>query len=281
MIIKIESSDMIDFLNGKFSERNKESFQKDINKMAGKIDLLNSQNMWKNYIENTYIECSSNYTGSDYVGNLSNFYFIDNYKLYFIYLILLEFSELKIISHVNLNVMKEHTASTKNYFDEILNIRKNPDKTRATKQLVYLDGVAEENGIREYIKVQGKMDSPSAVLAGIKKYTPFRVNTNKDKISYNIKTIKYNEVKEIICPVCNERHKLYLSNKKAIFKISNGKFAFVCKHMKNENFNKKEVSIKITEFNKEIKFRKIKELDFCIYNYQFLFKKFKKENDTL
>ncbi len=280
MEIEVSVENILPALNEKYKNRDKDSYQKTIDVFMSKIDFIKDIKTWKFYIENTYLEGYFNYKGQDIINNIENIEFKDEQKVYFIYKLLLEFKDMNIVNTITLKLENKLYLAfkQKEYIDKILEIIKN-DKKPEIKKIEELDSLAEKIDFKSKINMKGTFKSVSAVLLSISKNKSFRVNQSTEECDYKIKTMQDNAVKEIVCPICQDKKILNKNNKDSIFISKRSKIEFICKHEKSEFVNKRPISFSMKDYSKYLKSDHIDEVDFIIYNYKYFFSKFLQENE--
>lgn len=275
MTIILSISDVISALNKRYQNRYMYDFEKKIDSLVNKIDMMSRIKNWIYYVENTIIEGYTSYKGEEYSKLLVDAEYFDEKKVYFIYKILLEIQDFT--SSVNIHIALEDnrnlyiTWKQKKYFDEILNLIEYLEYTD-TEHYKRLDKLGKEIDYEKVLNIHDNAKSLSANLLGKSQYESFRPNP-KSTISYNIKTIKKNQTKLILCPICGDVKQLYWNNKDDIFTASGNKVTFICDHLKSErDYDSKPVIIDLTEYKKKLK--NLNTIDWVIFNYPTLFEKF-------
>lgn len=255
-------------------DRNEFGFMKKIDSLIEKIDILSDINYWINFVKNECLECYVKTTKEEHNIIIKEAEFLDEFSLYFLYKVLLELHELHGSTTIRIKVNSGHKQllawKRKLYFQQLLNSLKSINSTK-TEQIANLDKLGKEINYDDIIEMHGNIKSLSAYLLGIKEYKSFRINT-KSTLSYKIKKIKKDQVKEIPCPVCGDTKILYWNNKDNIFKSNGTKVKFNCDHIESDYYDKFPVFIDLKDYKKQLK--GIDEVDWVIYNYPELFKLF-------
>ena len=277
MEIELNINDAIKELNTRYKDREQFEFMQKIDVLIAKIDVLSDIKSWIFFIEHTYLECYIKSTGEEYSKILKEAEFIDEHNLYFIYKVLLELYELDELNKAIKIRIKVYTGHSKLnlwkhkvFIQSLLNISQSINLTK-TELLENLDKLGQDIEYHNKIKMHENTKSISAYLLDEKKLESFRVNT-KSKLTYKIKKITRDKVKEIKCPVCSDKKKLYWNNKNQIFHSSRTKVTFICDHIGSEYYERLPVVIDIKKYKKEL--QGIDELDWVIYNYHPLFEEF-------
>ncbi len=266
-----------------FKQRSIEAFQKDIDRLILKLNILDNFKFWKFYIDNTNVECLSTSESQDFNQLLNSVKFTNIEQAYFFYKVCLEFIDLKEKLYVNLTIVSDKDKKLtlqKKYFDILLNAF-SKDKKSVSLKIDFLDTLLKESAYK--IKVHKKAISTTANLLGINKNSSFRVNTDKDGVvGYKIRSIQQGEVRKIKCPVCSHEETLDINNKDSLFKTKGKDIVlYTCKHLNHEDAKKKPVEILIKEYLENL--NGIDQVDFVLWNYLIFFEKFTKdmENDPL
>jgi len=269
----IGCEEIIKLLDEKFKHRNKDTFQKKIDEVVQKIRITSNHRKWKNFIDNTILECYTNYKGVDFISNFNELYFLDNEKLYFVYRILLKLEGLSIVKNIRIKVMNESDGLRKFYFDNFLELLKEKDN-KFSDRIDILDSLAQRLELKDELVLRGNVKFVTAALMSKTKYKSFRTSSNLKEVVYKIKSIKDGEVKEIPCPVCKKPNIIHYKDKNILFQLRNDKVFYNCQHEASQFINKKQVAIPLKEYKKELKDRNIDAIDFVIYNYKYFFKKY-------
>jgi len=272
--IELSINDAIEVLNERYVDRRSFDFMKRIDLLITKLDILNDIKSWIFFIENNYLECYIKSIGEEYSRILKEAEFLDEQNFYFIYKVLLELNEYKEAIKIRIKVYTGHKNlqywKQKVYVYNLLNIDKNVKITQV-EQVKRLDNLGREIGFSNKINMHGNQKSFSAYLLDIRKFSQFRVNTGSE-LQYKMKQINANQVKEIKCPVCGDKKKLYWNNKDQLFKFKSTKVTLICDHIGHKYYGQLPVTIDLKEYKNKLK--GIDELNWVIYNYKYLFKKF-------
>jgi len=245
-----------------------------------KIDIFNSIKHWIFFIEEKTNECYIKKLSEEYSKILEDAEFLNEIGLYFYYKILLELHEFTDSIKIKIKVYTGNSLDfwrTKIYFQKLFNCFEIIDLSRV-EQIENIDKLGKEIDVYNIIKIHGNAKSLSANLLGIKKHESFRPN-DSSRISYKIKKLERGFVKEIHCPVCGDKKKLYWNNKDEIFKSSRSKVTYICDHIGSDFYGQFPVEIDLKEYKKKLK--GIDEIDWVIYNYKLLFNEFKIKNNLL
>jgi len=275
MDVILNMEDTVKALNEKFKHRYEYAYEKTIDSFVNKIDIMAGIKNWIYYVEKTTIEGYSKYKGEEYSKLLVDAEYFDEKKVYFIYKILLEILNVTTSVNIHFNLQQNRNLyvawKQKRYFDEVLNLMSYIELTD-TEHYKRLDKLGKEIDYEKILNIHQSTKSKSANLVGKSQYESFRPNT-KSTISYNVKTIKKNQTKQIPCPICGDTKSLYYSNKNDIFTTSGNKVIFMCDHLKSEkDYDSKPVIIDLTEYKKKLK--NLNTIDWVIFNYPILFEKF-------
>jgi len=272
--ILININDAIKALERRYVHRGEFFFIKKIDSLIAKLEILGDIKPWIFYARNECLICYIDFKSEEYSRIIEEAEFLDEEKLYFLYKILHELHEfsnkvdIKISVHSgpeNLNQWKQ-----KVYFHNLLNSSKSINLTK-TEQIKNCDRLGKEVDYHNKIDMHNSTKSFSAHLLDVKQYESFRPNINSI-LQYKIKQIKKNQVKKILCPVCNDAKTLYWNNKDQIFKSSSKKITLVCDHIGTNFYDRFPVTIDLKEYKKQLS--GIDEVDWVIYNYPQLFKLF-------
>jgi len=198
------------------------------------------------------------------------------------------FQELRITFSVIQDREAYRAARKQDYFNRCIDLIKLND-LNPNQKIEELDKYGDEINIKWLLRLHENTESVASVLTGIEKNKSFRLNKSSESISFDIKAIKSGQVKRIQCPVCKSykdyllkkgkesigfTKKLNITNKNTLFFSKKNKIIFNCDHEKTPKYKEIPVEIDLTEYKKEIKKRRLNEIDFVIYNYPYLFAKF-------
>jgi len=279
MIFKVKPKELITAFNELFKDREAFSYQNEVDKLFNKIDFNANQKSWIAYIQDFIIYGSSDYKGGELIHHLNKIEYENIKYVYFYYKLLIEFQIID-FKEIQINVKDQNSASylMQRFFDNLFDILKNDDKSQKA-QFEELDNIAKKINLIDNLHRQGKIKSVTAVLRGKRKSKTFRVNNLDDQLNFEIKKIKPEESRNIVCPVCNEKKEINSNNIGKIFVSKKNRIEFLCGHEKSEFYGKQKVLLSVKEFQKDLKLQGIDEVDFVIYNYQYFFKKFLDENE--
>lgn len=268
-------SDIVSGLNKRYLNRYINDFEKKIDSIVNKIDIISEIKTWIYYVQNTTIEGYSSYKGEEYSKLLEDAEFFDEKKVYFIYKILLEIQDFD--SSIKIRIILEDNRNfyifwkRKKYFNKILKLMEHMELTD-TEHFKRLDKLGKEISFEKLFNTHKSAKSISANLLGKNQHASFIPNP-KSTISYKIKTIKKNQTKVIKCPICGDPKNLYWNNKDDIFNAGSNKVTFICDHLNSEDdYDSKPVIIELTEYKKKLK--NLNTIDWVIFNYRILFKIF-------
>lgn len=274
MIVQVNIIDFVTALNEKYKDRYEYNYERKIDKIINKLDIINNYKTLIFYLRTTTLECYLSSRVEIISTILKEAEFLDETKLYFVYKIILEIKELinSSLITISINIYKSKDEyiyfKNKKYFEELLNISKNIDLTR-TEQFKKLDELIKYDILN--VSAHGNTKYKNANLLGYTQYKPFRPNLKKE-LNYKIKTIKKDQKRGIICPVCGYSKDLFWNNKDELFKSSSKKITFICDHINSDYYDTRPVEINLKEYKKMLK--GIDEVDWVIYNYPILFKQF-------
>lgn len=254
VLIEININNAIKALNRRYEDREQFKFMKKIDALIIKIDILSDIKHWIIFVEEYCLECHIKKLSEEYSKILEEAEFFDELSLYFCYKLLLELHEFTDSVKIKLKVYSGNTFNAwknKMYFQKLLNSFENINLS-VTEQIGNLDKLWKEIEYHNKIKIHGNAKSISGDLLGIKKYKSFRSNSTSE-ISYKINKIGRDFVKEIHCPVCEEKKTLYWNNKDEIFKFSRTKVTFICDHIGSDYYGRLPVEIDLKKYKKNIK----------------------------
>lgn len=288
----IEAKDAIEIFEEKFKNRSLMPWQKKIDQMYRHVVFENNHRLFISMIENITVNCYTEKKTQDKIELLRGAIFFDNERVYFLYLLLLEmvnyFEKIEIRFSVIHGPKAYRAAQLQDYFYQCIDLIKLKD-LKEKQKIEELDRYGDQIGIERLLRLRENKKSVVSILTGVEKNKSFSINTSSENVSFNIATIAAKQVKRIPCPVCKSYNDYCISigkgpirftktinktDKNIFFSAKSNKVTFSCDHDKTPKYKEIPVEIDLTEYKKEIKKRKLNEIDFVIYNYPYLFKKF-------
>lgn len=288
----IEAKDAIEIFEEQFKNRSLMPWQKKIDQMYSHIVFEHRHTLFLSMIKNITVNCYTEKKTQEKMELLRDAIFFDNEKVYFLYLLLLElvdyFEEITIVFSVISDPKGYRAAQLQDYFFQCIDLIKLND-LNPNQKIEELDRYGDQIDTKQLLRLHKNTKSATSVLTGVEKHKSFRINTSTANVSFDIETIESDQVKRIPCPVCKSYNDYCISigkdsicftktinktNKNTLFSQKSYKIIFNCDHEKTPKYKEIPIEIDLREYKKEIKKRRLNEIDFVIYNYCYFFAKF-------
>ncbi len=274
--IKIDvTEDIINELDEKFKNRHKQNYQKRIDKMFEKFDIIGAPQFWRKYVESSIIVGYSDYKGDDATTIFETMKFENEMLMYFIYKIIVELFEMISIS-LNLRVyMLKEFYKTKKYIDDLLMLHSIEKEGGIEKYIQLLDDLFSTINIPG-LKLHKNTKNRTKNLLGYEKRNDYRWNTHEDMLDKKVKILQDKQKKNVTCPLCGDMKVVNNDNKGHMFQTKNSKVVFNCNHEHSKYISKKKVAIPIKKADLP---DGVDAIDFVLYNWKYFSKKWLEENN--
>ena len=273
--IKIDvTEDIINEFDEKFKNRHKQNYQKRIDKMFEKFDIIGVPQFWRKYVESSIIVGYSDYKGDDATTILETMKFENEMLIYFIYKIIVELFEM--IS-INLNVRvytDKGFYQMRKYIDDLLILHSIEKEGGVEKYIQLLDDLFSTINIPG-LQLHGNTKNRTKNLLGYEKRNDFRWNPSEDLLEKNVKILQANQKKKVTCPLCEKPLDVEYANKEYIFQHKNSRVVFNCNHEKSKHISKKKVTIPIKKADLP---DGVDAIDFVLYNWKYFSKQWSEDN---
>ena len=282
--IQIKSKDLLPILADKFKNRDN-IYQNTIDKITNKILSFNTKESikeWIYYISTNIFDIYINNIEDDILEiDTTQWNFKDIDKAYFLYIIINRF-HLNNDNNIDINIILIQKKSKNNninlFVKELLDFNKFltlEQKRKSNFNIIEeLDTIVKNTTIPQTIKNAKRIESITASLLGVKKYKQYHANRNHNEISFKVNNFSAEHIKEITCPLCQQKHKVTFKNFQSLFKLlKNNTYVLQCHHDKSKKYiHSNIIKINLTNFKDQIEQNKINQADFLIYNYAYLSK---------
>lgn len=265
---------IINEFDEKFKNRHKQNYQKRIDKMFEKFDIIGAPQFWRKYVESLIIVGYSDYKGDDATTILETMKFENEMLMYFIYKIIVELFEMISISlNLRVYILKEF-YKTRKYIDDLLMLHSIEKEGGTEKYIQLLDDLFSITNIPG-LQLHGNTKNKTKNLLGYEKRNDFKWNPSEDLLDKNVKILQASQKKRVACPLCKKVQDVDYANKGYIFQHKNSRVVFNCNHEKSKYISKKKVAIPIKKADLP---DGVDAIDFVLYNWKYFSKQWLENN---